>query len=486
MPRRSIRFTAGASAAGLALALATGLTLVPMVTSAAAPGVTLATGDTRSVSQPTVPAICTTLTAQLATGNEQFSSGAESSPPDTSRIQSALSSCAGTGQAVALAPSGSNNAFLSGPLTVPGGVVLLVDSGATLYASRNPASYQISGKNACGTVASSDNGCVPFISITGSNAGVMGTQSGNGSQGAINGRGDQDILGQSISWWTLAQNAKSSGGSQNNPRLIQAKGVSNVTLYDIDLLNAPFYHVYFENGNGFTAWGIRIKTPGNARNTDGIDPDGATNVTIANSYIQDGDDGVAIKTSSAAAANITVRNDFFWATHGLSIGSQTTHGVTNVLFENNTMNGVDSSGIVSSDDNGLRIKSYPGVGGTVSQVTYENTCLTGIKHALEFNPFYASSTGSSVPLFTDIVVLGLKSVSSRSGAQSVLEGHDSSHLLGLTLENVSLDATSTSAEYASVGLFNSNITPSGTGVTVTNVQGGGSVPSCSFPGYPGL
>jgi len=448
--------------------------------------VTLATGDTRSVSQPAVPAVCTTLSAQLATSNEQFSSSAESSPPDTSRIQSALNSCSGSGHAVALAPSGGNNAFLSGPLTVPGNVVLLIDTGATLYASRNPVNYQISGGNTCGTVASSDNGCSPFISITGSNAGVMGTQSGSGSQGAINGRGDQDILGQSITWWTLAQNAKTSGGSQNNPRLIQAKGVSNFTLYDIDLLNAPFYHVYFENGSGFTAWGIRIKTPGNARNTDGIDPDGATNVTIANSYIQDGDDGVAIKTSSAAAANITVKNNFFWATHGMSIGSQTTHGVTNVLFQNNTMNGVDSSGIVSTDDNGIRIKSYSSVGGKVSQITYENTCLTGIKHALEFNPFYASGNGSTTPFFTGVAVLGLKSVSSQSSPGSLLDGFSASDPLGLTLENVSLDATGTSAEFANIGVFNSNITASGTDVTVTSVSGSGSVPSCSFPGYPGL
>ncbi len=68
----------------------------------------------------------------------------------------------------------------------------------------------------------------------------------------------------------------------------------------------------------------------------------------------------------------------------------------------------------------------------------------------------------------------------------MLEGDNSSHLLGLTLENVSLDATSTSAEYASIGKYNTNITPSGTDVTVRSISGSGSVPSCSFPSYPGL
>lgn len=75
------------------------------------------------------------------------------------------------------------------------------------------------------------------------------------------------------------------------------------------------------------------------------------------------------------------------------------------------------------------------MGGTVRQVTYENTCVTGTKHALEFNPFYSSGNGSTTPYLTDIAVLGFKAVSSRPSAQSLLEGYDSSHPLGLTLEN---------------------------------------------------
>ena len=136
-----------ASAAALAGAA---LAAVPVTASMAAPalppGVTLATGDSRQVSQPSIPATCTTLSAGLATSNAQFASSAEQSPPDTSRLQSALNGCAGSNKAVVLAASGSSNAFLSGPLSLPGGVTMVIDSGVTLYASRNPASYQVSGK----------------------------------------------------------------------------------------------------------------------------------------------------------------------------------------------------------------------------------------------------------------------------------------------------------------------------------------------------
>jgi polygalacturonase len=467
----------------VALAIAAGA-LIPSLPARAATGV--ATGDSRSVSQPSVPPTCTTLSAQLETSSEQFSSADETAPPDTSRIQSALSGCSGTGDAVVLAPSGSNNAFLSGPLSLPASVDLVVEAGATLYASRNPASYQVSGQATCGTVASSDNGCKPFINVTGSNAGIMGTQSSSGSQGEINGRGDQDILGTSGTWWALANTANSDGEKQNNPRLIESDGHNNLTLYDIDLVNAPFFHVYFQSGNGLTVWGVRIKTPATARNTDGIDPDSASNVTVNDSYIQDGDDGIAIKTNSAAASDMTIENSHFYGTHGISIGSQTQYGVTNILVENDTVSGTDSSGNVSSDNNGIRIKTSSSEGGKVSDVTYENICDTGVKHNLEFNPFYSSGNGSTTPDFTDIVVDGFKSVSSASSAQSVLEGYDSANPLGLTLENVSLDATSSTAEDADISTYDTNVTPSGTDVTVTAISGSGSVPSCSFPSYPGL
>ena len=469
-----------------ALLPAVGLLAAGLLVAAARPAVatSLATGDARSVSQPSIPASCTTLSASLATSNRQFSSSAEASPPDTSRIQSALNSCVGTGKAVMLAASGGDSAFLAGPLTVGGGEVLVIDTGVTLFASRDAANYQVSGKPACGTVATSDGGCKPFITVNGANAGIMGTQ-GSAGQGLIDGRGDLDLVGQSVTWWDLATTAKNDGEDQNNPRLIQSNNVDNFTVYDLSLTNSPNFHLVFNGGTGFTVWGLRIKTPANARNTDGIDPSG-TDVTINNSYIQDGDDGVAVKAGSSAAQNMTIENSHFYGTHGISIGSETNAGVSNILFKNDTLSGKDSSGITSTSNNGMRIKSYSSVGGLVSTVTYEGICLTGVKDLLDLDPFYSTGNGSHIPDFTNIVVDGAKAVSSASAATSVLEGFSSSDRLGLTLENVSFDATATTAQNAFIDTFNTNLSPSGTNVSVSAISGSGSVPSCSFPAFPGL
>ncbi|MER6122552.1 glycosyl hydrolase family 28 protein [Streptomyces sp. NPDC001795] len=484
------KFTRARIALGTALATAAaGGVIVAAHASGTTSAPASATGDSRNVQQPSTPkTVCRTLVSGLTMTGRKAGSTQEAAPPDTGRIQQALNACAqsGSGQvAVKLTASGTRTAFLTGPITVPKGVVLLLDSPVTLYGSRNPADYQISGKPACGTVASSSGGCKPLITVSGANAGVEGIRAAGGGQGRIDGRGDMALYGKSTTWWALATQAKNQKANQNNPRMIQAVKSDNFTLYDIDLVNAPNFHVSYQNGTGFTAWGVRIKTPATARNTDGIDPSGATDVTIANSYIMDGDDGIAIKGGSAPSKNITVRNSHFYGTHGISIGSETAAGVSNVLVTGNTVTGTDANGNASGSSVGLRIKSSGVNGGPVTKVTYTGTCITKVKQPLVFDTHYASGSGST-PSFTGIVVNGVKATASVSGAKSVISGYDSGHPVGLTLLNVSLDTNTTTAEYAKVGLSNSTLKPSGTGVTTSSVSGSGTVPTCTFPAFPAL
>ena len=81
------------------------------------------------------------------------------------------------------------DAFLSGPLQLRKGVVLVVDRGAYLYASRNPRDYdRIPG--ACGAITTDGKrACAPFISAENApGSGIMG-------DGIIDGRGGETMLG---------------------------------------------------------------------------------------------------------------------------------------------------------------------------------------------------------------------------------------------------------------------------------------------------
>ena len=494
-----------------AITLAIGTALSPVASAAAAAAsaqarpLPMATGDPRHPPQPRVPRACIVLRATLSTTTGQFSSTDEASPPDTSRIRAALNRCAFTGRAVVLAAGSAGNSFLSGPLTIRSHEVLEVQDGATLYASLNPADYQIPGQspaNTCGTVSAAGGGCYPFITFGGSGAGLMGTRGADGSLGAIDGRGDGTLVGSTQTWWDVAA-AAAAGGNQNNPVLVQGSGVDDITIYQIELENSPMYHIEMVSGYGLTVWGVQIDSPATARNTDGVDPVSESDATIRDDMIQNGDDCVAVKANAGRPSrNITVDDVHCYGSHGLSVGSQTAGGVSNVLFEGSTLDGFDSFGNLSGSDTGIQVKTDANSGGLTRQVTYRDICMTGIKHLLIFNPHY-SSGGTSVPTQSDIVVNGVVSTNSESGAYSIFEGYDAANPLQIDLENIDLDNVTqdgnhgsegpaegqSPTQYVQAGTDNTNIVPAGPlgntadDVTVTPVQGSGAIPSCTFPAF---
>ncbi|AGW40638.1 endopolygalacturonase [Leifsonia xyli subsp. cynodontis DSM 46306] len=411
--------------------------------SAASPSSSTVLGDRREVVEPTAPTTtCMSLTARLTMIDRLATASQETSPPDTARIQSALDDCAQNGTsvvAVRLTASDSGTSFLSGPLSLRRGEILLLDPAVTLYASRDPAAYQIAKHSTCGTIAGNGNGCKPFVSIAEPHAGIESAQTSSGAQGRIDGRGDLPMLGQSLSWWQLSKNAKT-GGMQNVPRLIQAAHADDVTLHDVDLLDSPGFHVSYKDGDGLTVWGVRIQTPATARNTDGIDPAGATDVTIADSWIMDGDDGIAIKAGSGPSAHITITHDRFSGTHGISIGSETVSGVSDVLVADDTVSGADAFGNTSESAAGIRIKSSRKTGGTVHDIVYRDICVDHVKAPIVFDTHYGDRTGHATPWFTGIVVDGLRATNSSAKAVDTMEGIDSAHPLGLTLRRVDVDA----------------------------------------------
>ncbi len=143
--------------------------------------------DTRTVTEPVIPPICSSLDAQLQFNGYNLAQ-ADEDKLDTSRIQRALDSC-GKGHGVILRIHGAESAFLSGPLELREGVSLIIDKGVTLFASRDPAVYEKT-PGSCGLVNDSGSGCKPLIFVQHvSGAGVMG-------EGVIDGRGGEKLLGR--------------------------------------------------------------------------------------------------------------------------------------------------------------------------------------------------------------------------------------------------------------------------------------------------
>jgi polygalacturonase len=388
--------------------------------------------DTRNVNEPVIPPSCTVLTARLTAvdGNKTLAE-ADESKLDTERIQKAIDACA-KGQAVELKPEGAHNAFLSGALQLREGVWLNVAAGAILFGSRDPRVYDVR-PGACGIVSQSGRGCKPLIGGDGvAHSGVAG-------DGIIDGRGWAKLLGKGVSWWDLAEEARK-GGNQNCPRIMVLNRCDDFTLYRIRLQNSGNFHVAYSGGNGFTAWGVKIFSPKNSRNTDGIDPGSSTNVTITHCFIHTGDDQVAIK-AGGHCSHMTIAHNHFYTGHGMSIGSETDGGADTIRVSDLSIDG---------SDNGIRIKSNSGRGGKVHDIVYTDVCIRDTKNPIYMDSDYAhfGRSGTKLPDFTDIV---LRDIRIQDGGKITLQGYDEPHRLGMTFDNVHLDspeAIKVAAEHA--------------------------------------
>lgn len=420
--------------------------------------------DRRTVVEPTVPPVCLELKAVLSLHHGKLTASDEANL-DTARLQHALDAC-GQGKAVELQPDGSKGAFLIGPVNIPAGVTLLVDAGATVVASRDPRLYDMT-PGSCGLVNNQPEGCKAVISVNHApHAAIMG-------EGVIDGRGGERLLNATTTWWELAEKARS-GGRQQVPRLIVADGSDDFTLYRLTLRNSANFHVVYRHGRGFTVWGLKIDTPRTARNTDGLDPGPAEDVTVTHSLIRTGDDNIAIKGSDGGVAFMSVVDNHFYDGHGMSIGSETVGGVHDILVRNLSLDG---------PDNGIRIKSNPSRGGLVERVEYNDVCIRNSKRPIVLDTHYENA-GANMDLYPQFRNIRLENVRVSGGGAVGVEGLDAQHRISLTLDGVTLDDLSRytlRAAHADVryGPGPVNFSLSGDDVTTSGQPGKGAGVDCS-------
>ncbi|MGB0054372.1 MAG: pectinesterase family protein, partial [Terracidiphilus sp.] len=446
---------------------------------------TLAAQDTRTVTEPKIPSACVTLEADVVS-NHGVIAEADEQKLSTARIQDAMDHCS-QGQAgapndgssssgsksVVLRSHGKKNVFITGPLNLRAGVTLVVDKNTALVGSRDPRVYDLS-PGSCGIVAQRGRGCKPLIiGIDIKDSGIMG-------EGSIDARGGANLLspqrhgpavgdpglGQNVTWWDLAHEAKVKDLSQSVPAMIALRHADNFTMYEITLRNSPGFHVSVNQTDGFTAWGVKIMTPKTARNTDGIDPGSSKNITIAYSFIHTGDDDVCLKPSGAGpVSNMSVIHNHFYSGHGMSIGSGTFGGVDHLLVDDLTIDGAD---------NGIRIKSDRSRGGLVHQVVYRNVCIRNVPNPLVFTPHYTTFTGDRLPIYNDIT---LENVHILTPGAYTFFGLDAQpdHKLEIKLDNVFADDQQDSLFYdqdasITIGPRRGNLVPKGDDVTDTDAN----------------
>lgn len=366
-------------------------------------------------------------------------------------IQQHLDSCnTPDGAAKSVELSGMKGTdFISGPLYVPSNVVLWLDAGVTLHASTDPADFQrtadartrpcdsSSAIPICGSLDASNTGCQALIN------GCQVANAGVGGPGTIEGHGWSALASgpnAGSTWWALAGVAKAGGYVQslNAPKMINFQRSTNVTLSGFTIHNAPMVHILIGRTTGASVSQVTIITPTADRassafpsNSDGLDISGSSDIRVDGVDFSDGDDNVALKAgSNGPVTNVTVTNSVFRLGHGLSIGSETNSGVTNLTASNITFTGTD---------NGLRIKSDASRGGLVDQIRYSRVCMGGVKNPIVIDPYYSTAVGSLLPLFKSVEVGGMYA----DGGNLLIRAYTGQPPLALTLNNVRVDGPGT-------------------------------------------
>ena len=120
-----------------------------------------------------------------------------------------------------------------------------------------------------------------------------------------------------------------------------------------------------------TVSGITVRAPAStdpvnpSHNTDACDVTGK-HILIENCDISTGDDDY---TCGGRTSDVMIRNNKYGYGHGVSVGSYTHGGVSNITVENCTFTNTDC---------GIRIKSDRDRGGLVENMTYRNLKMTNV------------------------------------------------------------------------------------------------------------
>jgi polygalacturonase len=226
-------------------------------------------------------------------------------------------------------------------------------------------------------------------------------------------------------------------------------GVDGLTVWGVKVQTPSLAAYANPAGNGNPLYTGAQWGEDNVKNTDAFDPGSASkvlsgklttgskttsaaamsfdgylkNLAFVYNFVSTGDDDIAIKGSnnpSPAGSGlpgvdgnrgvradrkygiVIAHNHIYWG-HGISIGSETNAGVTNMHAYDNSFD---------DSEEGLRIKSDYARGGEVSNIYYSNTCIRNATNSLLFTPYYSTkalpAAGPLFPNFHDIFLSNVR------------------------------------------------------------------------------
>ncbi|KAI9071396.1 hypothetical protein K1719_037026 [Acacia pycnantha] len=316
----------------------------------------------------------------------------------------------------------------SGTLLVPDGYIFMIQSTIFTGPCKTAITFQIDG-----TIMAPD-GPDSWPSYSSKRQWLVFYRiNGLSMQGAgvIDGRGEK--------WWDLPckphhHNGNSNHGPCDSPVAIRFFMSSNLTVQGVKVTNSPQFHFRFDGCQDVHVENLVIKSPALSPNTDGIHIEKTNNVQIYNSLISNGDDCVSI---GAGCYNVDIKNITCGPSHGISIGSLGNRNsracVSNIRV---------TESVIKHSDNGVRIKTWQGGAGAVSNVTFSNIYMDTVRNPIIIDQYYCLSKDcvnqSSSVFVSNVSYLNIKGTYDVRSPPMRFACSDSLPCTNLTLSEVEL------------------------------------------------
>jgi polygalacturonase len=216
--------------------------------------------------------------------------------------------------------------------------------------------------------------------------------------------------------------------------MVEITDCQRLHVAGVTFKNSPLFHLVPINVTDLLIEKAKFSAPAKAPNTDAIDPYDCENVVIRDCDFDVGDDDISIKNGGQ---HILIENCRVKHGHGISIGSLTTNGISDVLVRNCSFDGAD---------NGVRIKSMRGSGGLVHDIHYTDITMKNMRDAIVLDMTYSTSGGKApvagettkIPVVRDVVIDNITIDSAKVAGKIV--GIEESPFSNIVIRNVTLRA----------------------------------------------
>ena len=258
-----------------------------------------------------------------------------------------------------------------GPFSLCSGMTLVLEKGAILQFSDDPARYPLVECQFEGRLEQRPAPCVSVRKAE--RVRIMG-------EGILDGGG--------AVWW---RGHRSGTLPHGRPFLFHAEDCRDLQLEGVTFRNSPTRTIHPLRCTDVRICHVTVWNPADSPNTDGVDPESCRGVDIRDCTIDVGDDCIAIKAGNEGTRpqvpceDIRIAGCRLLHGHGgVVIGSEMSGGVRNVRVEDCLFDGTDR---------GIRIKTRRRRGGLVDGVAARNLQMKNVLSPLVINMFYGCDPG---------------------------------------------------------------------------------------------